>query len=142
MRIIFLSKTMPFFTVSNHQKNYLIFKDWIMFWNICRSYFFSIVKYIYKIKSNWFIIWFNTFPIFFMWWKVYFFPIILINESLIFDITWKFFSMFLWFKAIVKAYWKHLSSLFLGLLADCLFFNHLGESMYVPHRFRLIIQVK
>ena len=52
----------------------------------------------------------------------------------IFDILWGLFSMFWWFNAIVKAYWKQLSSLsFLFIVA--LYFSTIQENLYMIHSF-------
>ena len=107
-----------------------------MFWFVCKSYFFGIVLYKYDIKSNCLIVLFELFPVFWVWWKIYFFPIILINKRFNFWYSLRVFPMFWWFNATVKAYWKQLSSLFFGFIVAFLFFNHSGESIYDPLLFK------
>ena len=56
------------------------------------------------------------------------------------DILSGWFLTCLWFNAAIVAYWKQLSSLFLGYIVAFLFFNHFGESIYYdPVLFRLIL---
>ena len=103
-------------------------------------FFFSIVWYKYNIKSNCLIVLSRLFPVVWVWWKNYFLPIILINKSFNFWYFLRiFFSMFWWFNATVKAYWKHISSLFLGfIVAYCcflLFFSTIQENLYMIHLF-------
>ena len=78
---------------------------WINFWNISWTYFFFLM---YKTVIV-------TVQIFNFWWIIY---------SALVKIIYKWYniwnsgcdSIFSWFNAIVAAYWKHLSSSFLGLL--------------------------
>ena len=88
------------------------------------------------IKSNFFIVLFKPFPAFWVWWKVYFFPIILINERSNFGYSFRiFFSMFWWFNATAKAYWKQLSTLFFGLLL-LFYFSTIQENLYISASFQ------
>ena len=61
-------------------------------------------------------------------------------KGLIFDILCWSLSIFWWFKATVKAYWKQLSPfLFSGFAVALLFFNHSGESTYYPPLLKLAL---
>ena len=63
--------------------------------------------------------------------KLYFLPIIFAYERSTFLYFWGiFYNIFLWFCATFEAYWKHLSSLFLGLWS--LFcFSTIFENLYM-----------
>ena len=106
-----------------------------MFWFVCMSYLFSIVWCKKDIKSNCFIVLFELFPVFWMWWKSISFQLYWSIKGLIFGILWRLFAMFWWFNATVKAYWKQLSSLFCGFIVAFLFFDHSGRSTYDPLSF-------
>ena len=82
-------------------------------------------------------IWVKLFPVISMRWKIYFFPIILINKDFIFDILSGWLLICSWFNATAIEYWKHLSSLFFGFIIVFLFFNQLWESVYDPPQFKL-----
>ena len=87
-------------------------------------------------KSNLFIILFKIFPIFLVWWKIYFFPVVLVyKRSNFWHSGW--FSIFSWFNAAVTANWKHLSSLLFWFVVCFLFFIQQGVSIY-KSRFRLL----
>ena len=60
-------------------------------------------------------------------------------KVLMFDIISGWLLLCSWFNATATAYWKHLSSLFLGFIVAFLFSNHLGEFVYDPPLFRLIL---
>ena len=59
-------------------------------------------------------------------------------KGLIFDILSGWLLICLWFNAMIKAYWKQLSSLFFGFIVVFLFFSYSGESIYDPLLFKLI----
>ena len=72
----------------------------IMLWNYALEfnlfYFFIFIFSKQNIKSSWFIIWFKLFPVFYMRWKIYLFPVIFINKRLNFLYSlWVFCNFFM-----------------------------------------------
>ena len=55
-------------------------------------------------------------------------------KGLICEILWGLFTIFWWYNATVKAYWKQLSSLFCGFI-DGFYFPSIQENLYMIHSF-------
>ena len=65
----------------------MLFTIWIMFWNIRRTSFFFFS--IQNIKSNCNIFCLNFFSITFFWWKIYFYPFMIIYKRI--NLFWYLF---------------------------------------------------
>ena len=94
-KIFFYSKIMPFYTISNYQKNYLIIAFEVALWFICMPYFFSIVHVRYCMVHiyNIYIYIYNIAHIgYYEQWIYYliqsFFNLFYIMESLFFQLYW------------------------------------------------------
>ena len=61
------------------------------------------------------------------------------KKGLRLDIHSGLYSIFLWFNAAVIGSLKHVLSLLFGVIVAFLFFIELGESMYDPPLFKLIL---
>ena len=70
---------------------------------------------------------------------LFFFQLHLLMKGLIFNILCEPFPISSSFNATVAAYWKHLSSPLIGFVVAFLFFIQLGESIYNPLQFWLIL---
>ena len=105
----------------------MFFTIWVMLWNISR---------IQNIKSSYYIIFLKFFPIFFFWYKIYYFSVISIElyYGLIFAAYFRSFFTSSWFNAPVTACWKHiLWFLLMGfIVAFCFLFNQ--ENLYMIHQ--------
>ena len=128
---------MSILLICNHQKNYFILATKIVLKKICLVYFPFIIFKKQDIKSNWHVIQFNFFSIFF-------FVCVIENikkENLIFVYyfwnKFKFIICFLQFNTTVRAYWKHLLVIF-EYIVSTLFFIQSGESIYDLTWFRIL----
>ena len=98
------------------------------FWAISWRYFFYC--YIQNIKIFWLTLFLKRFPVNFFWWIIYFFPVIFIYQSLMFETLSGCDSISLKFNATVTTYWKHLLSSFFNFIVVFVFFIKSGESRY------------
>ena len=122
---------MSFFSVWNHQKNYLFFSTWVKFWNISRIYF--VYFSIQNIKSKCCISFLNFLQSSFSDEKCIPYQLFLFIKGLIFVILCGLFLIFSWFNATVTAYWKHLLSFL--LIGFIFFLIQLGGSIYDTPQF-------
>ena len=134
---------MPFFTISN-QKKYLIFTLKIMFWLVCKSYFFTIV-------------WLNnilrTIVLLF---NLHFFQSFCSDrKSISFQLYWStrglklgfppgWLLMFWKFNAAVKAYWKQLLPLFFWVYCFFIFSPfweiYISSGSFQTYSLKMVIQ--
>ena len=88
------------------KKYNLLFKVWILFWNISRICFFF--YNIQNLKSNSYIIFLKLFLTIFFWWKLYSFLVIFIHKRLNFCYyLWVFFCFFVilhYYYNVLKAF--------------------------------------
>ena len=98
------------------------------FWAVSWRYFFFC--YIQNIKIFWLTLFLKRFPVNFFWWIIYFFPVIFIYQSLMFETLSGCDSISLKFNPTVTTYWKHLLSSFFNFIVVFVFFIKSGESRY------------